>query len=432
MSRRVTMLVRNTVHNDNRVLKEAAALAEAGYQVALVGMQGEGLADEESYAGARIVRVPADGTTRKRLRAGMERRQELLSPLHDVPLAYKAAGAANRTFFRVFNRLSWRVEPLTYLYDFDRGVAQRERDLQADLWWAHDLNTLPTALRLREAFGGKVVYDSHEYWLDCNNVYSPFAKRVWAVLERTCIGLADRVVTVSPSIADRLRDDYGVERPAVILNTPPFREVGRPAPLRERYLVTTKHVLVYVGLVTHQRGYEQVIDALRELPDVTVLCFGHGGEAYRGSLVERAAAAGVTERFKLVGSVPPDAIQEAIAAADAGLAPVQRGALSYDFALPSKLFEYVFAGLPVVAGDLVEIRKLVDEYRLGVCVDERDPAALAAGIRRVLRERDAYRGPAWDARRREFAAKYAWDNHKRELVALVEGLIGPARPEAVA
>ena len=425
-AKRITMLVRNTVHNDNRVLKEAAALAEAGYAVTVMGVRGEGLPNEETYAGARILRVDGAGTTRANLLRGKKRRDEFIRTAFPREIA-SVLGFMNAKSLRIANGLVWGLEPLAYLHDFDRAVDCASGELIADLWWAHDLNTLPTALRLARRYGGKSVYDSHEYWLDCNNVYSPFAKRVWEVLEKRLIKRADRVVTVSGSIARHLAAQYGLPEPAVVLNTPPYRGEKRALQLRETYGVMTAHVLVYVGLVTHQRGYEQVIEALRELPDVTVLCFGHGAEAYRKGLVEAAAAAGVGERFRLVGSVKPEEIQPAIGAADAGLVAVQRGALSYNYALPSKLFEYVFAGLPVVAGDLVEIRALVGEYALGVCVDERDPKALAAGIRNLLAARDSYRGPDWERRRRSFIDRFAWDRHKSVLVGLVDELLGVER-----
>ena len=151
-------------------------------------------------------------------------------------------------------------------------------------------------------------------------------------------------------------------------------------------------------------------------------CFGDGKESYVETLGKLAQQRGVAGRFRFAGSVPPDLIQEAIAGADAGIIAVQRGAISYNLALPSKLFECVFAGLPVVASDLVEIRTLVNEYGLGTLVDERSPEAIAKGMRALMDARERYRGEAWESRQKAFVDRFDWRVHKMVLLDEFERL----------
>lgn len=424
---RVTMFVHNTVRGDNRVLKEAAALAGKGCGVSIVGITGDGLPAEEVLAnGVRIYRVEGHGVVRARLKSGMESRQQRITRrLGKGPLA-KAGRFVNRNAFRVGNRLSWKAEPLLYMAEFNRAAMALAPRIKADIWHAHDLNTLATALHFRAKFGGKAVYDSHEYWLDCNNVYTPFAQKTWAFLERTLIGRADAVITVSESIADKLKEQYGIARPRVVLNTPEAQRTEAAGRLREKFAITTEKIVVYVGLITHKRGYEQLIDAAAALPEVTLVFLGPGNPAYCRQLADLARARGVAKRVVFAESVPPDEIQAWIKGADAGVSLGQPGALSYEMALPSKFFEYVFSGVPVVVSDFVELRRLVNEFHIGECVDPTNGAAIADGLRRVFARPERFQGRAWEARVADFAERYSWSSHKNVLVDLVDDLLAGA------
>lgn len=449
MSPRVTMLVTNPVRRDNRVLKEARVLQNAGYDVTIVGTADAAYPNDEIVDGVRIRLVDdARGYRHQRAQSYLRRRNRLLaayrhvydSLLEAIPLengfpqgvlsrvSRRAALLPFRTVHRIVQEsmasahrlgsaLSWKFEPFVRLRDFTEAAFTIAGEIEADVWHAHDVDTMPTALALRRAFGGKVIYDAHEYWLDCNNAYTPFARAAWEVIERDVTAQADAVITVSRSIAKVLAEKYAVREPDVVLNSPSYERARPDGGLRSRLGVAPDRFLAaYVGLVTVGRGYEVLFEALRELPDVDLLVLGPGLESYKNELKALAVRLGVAARVHFMEPVPYREIQSITAACDAGLVVVQRDALSYELCLPSKFFEYLFSGIPVAVSDLPELRPIVNEYGAGVCFDERSPASVAEGIRRLQSERARYQGAAWERTVQRIAERYDWEHRKQDLL----------------
>jgi glycosyltransferase involved in cell wall biosynthesis len=132
------------------------------------------------------------------------------------------------------------------------------------------------------------------------------------------------------------------------------------------------------------RGLEEMIEALPLLPGLQLRAIGPGATGYRSSLLERAARLGVADQVDLPGPVAPDDVQAALAGATFGLCLIQPICRSYELSLPNKLFEYVAAGLPILASDLPVIAEVVRGSRLGEVVSPGDPSSIAAGVRRLL------------------------------------------------
>ena len=102
----------------------------------------------------------------------------------------------------------------------------------------------------------------------------------------------------------------------------------------------------------------------------------------------------MADRVVLAPPVPTGEVVRWAAGADVGLALIQNVSLSYFLSLPNKLFEYVAAGLPVVASDFPDLRRVVEERGLGTVCRPDDPAAIARAIAWVARRPRAARAVA--------------------------------------
>ncbi len=427
----VCMLVYNDFRNDARVLKEARTLTEAGHRVTLVAMEGPGLARRERVAGFEVVRVPraialtpwdrlpplesacrapaskppstgakagggatAGGEVKAEVKAelklavdGASVRPSLARrAVHRLRgLMAKAKGAGKRTLRRALSPLRGGARFRALAHYAGEVLAQDPPDVVH----AHDLNTLWAGDRLAQRFGARLVYDSHELFVERNSQppLTRLERHGWARLERRLIVRCDAVITVNVSIAQELSKRYGVPTPEVVLNAPVHHE---PSPgdrtlLREALgLGAGQRVMVYAGALTFNRGLEPLIQSLSLLPQWMLVLMGPGKAEFREGLVKVAREAGVESRLRFYGPVEPDEVVRWLSGADLGAAPIRNVCLSYYLCLPNKLFEYMLAGLPMIASDLPEMKRVVLGRGVGRVFDPEDPKAIARAVESVF------------------------------------------------
>ena len=346
----VVMLVRNPYTHDTRVEKEVRTLVGAGHQVSVVADAASGLPDRETRAGGEIYRVRRAGPPIPGLR---------------------------------FLVHEWRL-------------ARRLRALRPSVLHAHDTNALVpvamTAARLRIPY----VYDAHDLWLgrprrERGRVYFALSQAYYTLVERVLVPRAAVTLTVSPPIAEHLRRRY---RLGAVRLVPNYPEVSGPIvarPLSElpgaEGIAPGRPVVLYLGGLMAGRGLEPLVEAAAQMPEVQLVLLGDGVE--EGRLRERAARHGAT--LFLLPPVPPDQVEMYAASADVGVSPIVPSCLNYRYSLPNKLFQYMVAGIPVVASDLPQVREVVEASGAGVVVDTSRPAAVADAIKSLLADPAAAR-----------------------------------------
>ena len=140
-------------------------------------------------------------------------------------------------------------------------------------------------------------------------------------------------------------------------------------------------------------------------------------------LRRRATASGTGERVHVLTPVASADVIDVAASADVGVSPIVPSCLNYRYSLPNKLFQYMAAGLPVVASDFPQVRDVVEGAGCGVVVDTRLPAEIARGINALLADPESAR--ATGARgRRAVEERFNWATSARALLDVYRRLIG--------
>lgn len=424
------MFLYNPFRHDSRVLKEARTLAEAGHDVRIVAVGDAGTPAREERDGFSVIRVDRDPLPTKLLRA-------LLSAA-DRSRAGRAAGTAagsrapapllsatpDGRLVRLVRRTHIAWDHLKFLR-LAYGLVRRE---PADVYFAHDLETLPVAVLAKRSLGGRVLYDSHELFVEHTStvpartrLWKPF----WRLLERELIRHADQVVTVCQPIAVELSRRYGVPEPAVVLNVPDrTRHSLERRDLRTTFGIDVGITLVlYLGALLPHRGIEPTIRSLALLQDAAFVVMGPGSPDYVVQLRAFTAAAGVQGRVHFAQPVPADEVVSWASGADVGVCVIESIGLNNHYSLPNKLFEYLAAGVAIVASDIPTMRQIVEAHGVGVTCDPTDPAAIAHAIRSVVDDPSRH----FELRRRALEASdsFTWEREGAKLLALVERL-GPA------
>jgi len=414
---RVCMFVHNPLLHDARVEREAAALADAGYEVRVLAARGAGTAPRERRDGFEVERVDSDPAPARALRRVLAARGRggeigtVAAPLHGGRPGIRGAA----------ERLALRAHLTAELARYIRRAAAAAGRVPARVWMAHDLDALPAAWLAQRRHGGSLVYDSHELFSERIAV-SRAARPLWRALERRLAPRADAVITVGDGVAAELARRNQIPPPAVVRNLPAVGSGDGGSPLRPALgLATECRVALYLGGLQPGRGLEALIDVAARLgEDRAVVLMGPGHPAYVDRLRALAVRAGAGDRVHLAPAVPTEDVVRWAGGADVGLALIQNVSLSYFLALPNKLFEYVAAGLPVVASDFPELRAVVEGFGLGAVCAPDDPAAIAGAVGWVLD--DPGRHERLRAAARDAARDLTWERESRVLVELVDGL----------
>ncbi len=248
---------------------------------------------------------------------------------------------------------------------------------RSTLLLSNDLDTLLPNFLAARIRGKKLVYDTHEFYTEVPElVRRPRIRAVWLVIERWIFPKLKTVITVNESIAEQYQTRYG-NTVQVVRNIPMKRDLG-PLPSREALLLPTdKRILVMQGAgINVDRGAEEAVLAMRELPECLLLIIG-GGDAW--PVLERLVKEhALQERVRLLRKMPYERMMDYTRNADLGLSLDKDTNLNYRFSLPNKLFDYLHAGIPVLATDLPEVAGIVREFDCGVVLKQAEPSAIAA------------------------------------------------------
>ena len=426
---RVALLLNNPFTMDSRSWKLATSLGAAGHDVTVIARAGGDLPSHEIGAGYTVLRL-----------APVRTLGWLPAPGLPAAGAERQRGAGFRGWLR--DTLGRAAQAGRYLLRTRSTATAIERELAAahgtrshgagdhgpgdpiDIWQAEGLVMLPVALRLRRRLGGHVVYDSR----DIGPQSARFARlpgswrRLLARSERGWARAADAIVTVNRPYAEQLRKAFGRD-PLIVANGPlPF---DPPDPPERRFhdrlgLPAGQRVAVMVGAVVAHRGIELACAAIADVPATALVVVGDGEAKTR--IVAEAARLPQADRIHFMPSLPPADLPAWTAAADVAVMPIEPSTLNHRLTTPTRLYDAMGAGVPVVASDLPGMAAVVRETGIGVLVDPTCAAAIAAGIREVLdappERRAAWRAACLAAAR----GPYAWHDGVDRLVALYERL----------
>jgi glycosyltransferase involved in cell wall biosynthesis len=261
------------------------------------------------------------------------------------------------------------------------GLVRAARPLgPADVVHANDLDTLPAGYLLTRAWRARLVYDAHELYSEFEAPAPPLTRRLTLALERALARRADAVVTVSDGIADELVERLGLRvRPAIVVNAPEREERTLHrfdgGPLR----------VVYQGRLGPGRPLDDLL-AAAEADGVEL--------SLRIPLVDPKAlrdtvtARGLNGRVKVLEPVPPERVLDALSAFEVGLLFDRPQSRNSELSFPNKLFEYLMAGLAVVAPRLESVGPLLEDEGVGLTFAPGRPEQLAAALERLAGDRE--------------------------------------------
>ena len=282
---------------------------------------------------------------------------------------------------------------------------------------ANDLDTLPANYFIHLLKNIPLVYDSHEYFTGVPELTNrPKVQRIWKIIERYIFPKLHDVITVNESIANLYSAENGILA-RVVRNVPETITNPDIADKVSLGISINKSIIILQGAgINVDRGAEEAVLAMKYLDNVLLLIIGGGDviDNLKVLIIENQLG----EKVQLIPKQPMNTLILYTKCGDIGLTLDKDTNINYKFSLPNKLFDYIQAGIPILASALPEIQKIVEGYQIGMITKSHDPKHIAECIQKMLVEKNQI--DIWKENLKIAARELCWENEEivlREVYA---------------
>lgn len=372
----VAQVVLNNFKNDNRVLKESQSLIDSGYQVEVFALHEVPLKEREDIAGVSVFRI------------------------------------------KLFSRQWPKLKPVQILKYLEYLIRATILVRKFDIVHCNDLNALPIGIFCKCLSMGRirVVYDAHEYEINDIPNQGVWSIRIRYILERLLIKYADRVITVSDSIAEEYARLYSIRKPSVVLNCPIYTDVIKHNLFREELGIHfDQKIFLYQGRLSRGRGIELLIEVFSRLEntDKVVVFMGYG--PMTDEIVEQSK---LHKTIYFRKAVNHDVLLDYTSSADYGILFYENNCLNHLYCAPNKMFEYIMAGLPLITSNLLEVKRLVESNNIGIVARENS----VEGFNDILFKLEEFDYSTAFKILRELRKLYCWETQSQTLLRIYRGI----------
>ncbi len=306
-----------------------------------------------------------------------------------------------------------------------RALYRKASAIDADCYHCNEMDSWLVGVLLKLLRGKRLVFDVHEHY---PSTFAESRFPVWLrpimmllvkVWIRVQVCFTDSVVLAKGSVGE----DYQSARSKVLVqNFTPVQQMRTNGAAATR---SGRMWAVHLGLISKVRGWPQMLDALeRSETDIGLWIIGTFNDGSGREFEERVREMGIGHRIRVEGWLPFDRVMERLLVADMGLVLFQPGIRNHVMASPHKIFDYMQAGLPVIAPDFAtEVAAVVQDSGCGVLVNPADPGEIARALDRIAGN-PAERERMGRAGRLAVEEKYNWEAEGIKLVRLYQEMSG--------
>ena len=352
MNKRIVHIVLNQFTHDSRVIRQCKSLVKKGYKVNIVAIWANGLPYYETEYGYDVIRIP------------------------------------------IFTK-SWSKNPIIQIIKYLEFVVRslyKIKKIKPAICHGHDPSGLLVAFGVKYIFNSKLIYDSHELW--SNSIHLQGNKKILfkigRKIEKYLIKRTDEVITVNKSIAEILSLENNIKSITIIRNMPEINNDKSKFKKDEFDFPECNFNLIYVGNIENGRGIDIIINAMELVDDnIGLVLMGKDSE-YKTSMEVLSNTKNYNNRIKFLKAVEPDQVVNICRLANVGISPTQNLCKSYYLSLPNKIFQYIEAGIPVLASDFPEMKNIIENYNVGMTFSVTSSQSIANSINTVYNDHASY------------------------------------------
>lgn len=353
--KKIVLTVINDLNYDQRMIRICTSLANAGYDVTLVG-----------------------------------REHRKSKPLQEKPFKqdrFKVGPQEGKAMFVVF----W-IKLFFYLL-FKK----------ADVICAIDLDSILPVYFASVLKRTKRVYDAHELFTELQEVVTrPREKRIWDAIEKFTLPRFPVGYTIGACYAEVFKERYGVNY-AVVRNATILRPVTIPEK-KEKYIL-------YQGAVNVGRCFEFLIPAMQYVDAPLVVC---GAGNFFDQAVALTRELGLEHKITFHGYIPPEQLKDFTIKAWAGITLFEAVGPSNRLSMANRFFDYMHSGVPQLCMAYPEYQKVNAEFEIAALIEAPSVELIAAALNRLLQDDDYHHRLEQNAlKARE---KYCWQEEEKTLL----------------
>jgi glycosyltransferase involved in cell wall biosynthesis len=356
--KKVFCTVTNDLNQDQRMHRICTSLADAGYEVVLVG-----------------------------------RKKKNSSPLFERSYQQKRLFCFFESSFLFYAEYNIRL--------FLWFVSNR-----FDLIYAVDLDTVLPAYLYTKLFRKKFVFDSHEYFTETPELKNnPLKIYIWNTIAKVCIPSSSLCFTVNESLASLFSDLYKVPFTS-LYNVPDM-----PGCKKEQDTTDYK-VILYQGVLNRGRGIETLIEAMKYLPEMVLHIVGEGDISTE--LKKQALISPVSENIVFKGWLFGQDLRKETCDAWLGINLLDAESKSYYYSLANKFFDYMYAGLPAIHMDFPEYRRIIEQFSVAILIPDIKVETLVSSIKYLDRNPEGYSKIVKSCV--EASRHFTWEKEEKKLL----------------
>ncbi|MBU8731719.1 glycosyltransferase [Cytobacillus oceanisediminis] len=423
MGEKVCMFVWNHFTNDARVLRECTSLSESGYDVDLVCIHDPKEKNmpyfeerSENFHIYRVKRYPETLVALQRLYRFLIKNKGIgtLFLILWILLCFYLPIIFVPATVLIFLILKTELKRIIIKGNVVVRMILRGFSKNYVIYHSNDLNTLPQGYICAKwrISRKKLIYDSHEVQTSRTGYDGPF--HGW--LEKFLVKKVDSMIVENHTRAKYNEDLYGFY-PNVVHNYP-FKQISNSTEkvnIHEMLnLPADEKILLYQGGIQIGRGLDKLIQAAPYFHEGTLVLVGDG--KIKPQLVKMVDEMGLNDRVKFIPKVPLSDLPKFTRNAYLGFQVLNNVCFNHYSASSNKLFEYMMAGVPVVACEFPEIKRVVEGEKTGICVNSHDHISIVNAVNYLIENpnfRDELSNNCFVAR-----YKYNWDTEKHEFLKI--------------
>jgi glycosyltransferase involved in cell wall biosynthesis len=287
----------------------------------------------------------------------------------------------------------------------------------ADILFANDLDTLLPNFIIHKIKRIPIVFDSHEYFTETPELINrPVVRKVWKSIERFILPKLPEMITVNSSIAKLFESEYGI-KVSVIKNIPLKNETIINLTKKELGLPENQKLILIQGSgLNVDRGLEELCEAMAFIQQAKLIIIGDGDVI--PLIKQKALNLQLNDKIIFIPKQTFQYLHQYTKHADLGLSIDKDTNLNYHFSLPNKIFDYIHAGVPILCSPMVEVKNIVEKYKVGECIENHNPKHIAERVNSILKNEKKLKhfkeNTIWASK------ELNWENEKLGLINILQ------------